>query len=187
MLPRVVRRCSRAQLRVASFGRSGAAGTGLLGIAIANVASTPCWLQGTPGVTFFRRAATSTLRLAVDLNHSGPAFFFAPRPPRVVLFQEQAVHSAIRPRLPAVSAGLVLTSRDFPSGTNPWPCQPIAAVSLRLPGVSGTYIVRFDSGSYRICDVPPPVAVSPIVTARVLADVIEVGPNSLPSVTIAPS
>lgn len=187
-MPKAPRECSPAQLRVVFFGGSAAAGTGLTGIAIANVTSTPCWLQGMPAVAFLRGSPAGAVPLPVDLSHSGPAFFFPPRPPRLVLFHEQAVHSTIRLRYPSVSGGLVITSRDWPSGTNPWPCQAVAAISVKLPGVSGTYIVHFASGSYRICDVPPPVAVSPIVPAGVLASVgIGVEPDSLPSVTIGPS
>ncbi len=95
-----LRRCSTSQLRVNVFGASGAAGTGLTGIGIANTSTTPCWLQGVPTVDFFGRAKSGArTRLAVNLSYEGPAVLFPRQPVGVILLHEEPVRSTLGPDL----------------------------------------------------------------------------------------
>ncbi|MGH9092174.1 MAG: DUF4232 domain-containing protein [Acidimicrobiales bacterium] len=167
-----LRRCSTSQLRVNVFGASGAAGTGLTGIGIANTSTTPCWLQGVPTVDFFGRAKSGArTRLAVNLSYEGPAVLFPRQPVGVILLHEEPVRSTLG-RYPAISAGFIITSRDFGSGVDDTPCTTVTAISVRLPGLAGadelSMKVVSPSGvpiwSYHICDLPPPVSVSAVVT-----------------------
>ncbi len=168
--PRPPPRCSSSELRVLLFGASAATGTGLTGIGIANTSSRPCWLQGVPKVRFYTTTTSGKrTRLAVHLSYAGPKMLFPLHPVRVILRHEQPVHSSLQ-RYPSVSAGFVITSRDFANGTNPHACEVVTSLSVRLPGPSST--LHNLSMQSRICDRPPPVAISAIVGRRVLFETV---------------
>ncbi|MGH9090789.1 MAG: DUF4232 domain-containing protein [Acidimicrobiales bacterium] len=170
-------RCSAHDLRVNFFGSGAAAGTGLTGIGIANTSRTPCWLEGVPSVGFFGHTKSGRLtRLTVSLR---PSVLFPRHPARIILRHEQRIRSTLA-RYPAISAGFIITSRDFANGTNPpSACKTVTSISVRLPGLSETdelSMTSLASGvpmTYRICNIPPPVSVSAIVTRPIMLEQVD--------------
>ncbi len=150
-------RCSVAQLKVSFFGESGAAGTGLIGIDLANTSSVPCWLHGVPRVSFFGPDGS---RLPTTCGYCGRYF---PPAVRVLLRHEATVPSSLLPG-PATSAGFVIAKRDFPSGASNR-CADVSSIAVELPGVLHRYGVRVAlRGQNPLCGSPAPIGVSPIMS-----------------------
>lgn len=166
--------CTGAQLSVSYFSSSGATGTGLYGIGIANSASTPCWLNGVPSVEFFVTSGSGKTRpLAVRLEPA-PTKLFSAHPRRVTLDHAEPVTSELGQRYRAVSTGFIVLGQDIPA--NNASCVNVTLLSVRLPGVSRTYGVStktydlptraFPKGVpavFNLCDQPPPVEVTQII------------------------
>ena len=90
----------------------------------------------------------------------------------MILRHAQPVVSSLA-RYPAVSAGFVIISRDFPNGSSPQNCPVVTLISVRLPGLQSsvfTVPVRFNA-----CNVPPPVAVSVIISRSLLFETVGAG------------
>jgi hypothetical protein len=169
-----VLRCLASQLRVVFFGGSGAAGTAITGIGIDNKSATPCWLRGRPRVSFFTTGKSGKYRrLSVELGYSGPPEAFPARSPVVLLHKGRPVTDVLGHIYPAFSAGIVITSRDFPAGHET--CQLVTLLQVRLPGLPDTvFKVPLAPDGVNACDSPPPVDVSPVVTRAVVLGMVGV-------------
>ena len=167
-------RCSASQLLVVLFGGSGAAGTAITGIGIDNKSDTSCWLSGRPRVSFFTTAKSGKyMRLSVELGYGGPPEVFPARSPVVLLHKGKPVTDVLGHTYPAYSAGIVITSRDFPAGRET--CQVVTLLQVRLPGLSDTtFKVPLKPDGMNACDTPPPVDVSPVVTRAVVLGTVGV-------------
>lgn len=169
-----VLQCVAFQLRVVSFGGSGAAGTAITGIGIDNKSATPCWLRGRPRVSFFTTGKSGKyMRLSVERAYEGPPEAFSARSPMVLLHKGKSVTDVLGHTYPAFSAGIVITSRDFPAGRET--CQVVTLLQVRLPGLSDTvFKVPLEPDGMNACDSPPPVDVSPVVTRAVVLGMVGV-------------
>ncbi|MDA8285692.1 MAG: DUF4232 domain-containing protein [Actinomycetota bacterium] len=162
-----MRRCSGTNLRVGFFAGAGAAGTALTGIGIANTSATPCWLGGGPAVSLFSPSGRAISQTTTYGSHYFPAAA------RVVLRHMEPVLSQLM-RYPAISAGFVIASRDFANGTNSSTCSVVGSMTVQLPGVHQRYVVRPDRVAggapalLQLCDIPPPVAISAVLSREVL-------------------
>jgi hypothetical protein len=167
-------RCSESQLLIVLFGGSGAAGTAITGIGIDNKSATPCWLSGRPRVSFFTSGKSGKyVRLSVELGYGGPPEAFPARSPVVLLHKGKPVTDVLGHTYPAFSAGIVITSRDFPAGRET--CQVVTLLQVRLPGLPDTaFKVPLEPDGMNACDLPPPVDVSPVVTRAVVLDMVGV-------------
>ena len=169
-----VLRCSASQLLVVVFGGSGAAGTAITGIGIDNKSATPCWLSGRPKVSFFTTGKSGKyMRLSVELGYGGPPEAFPARSPVVLLHKGKPVTDVLGRTYPAFSAGIVITSRDFPAGHET--CQVVTLLQVTLPGLSdAVFKVPLEPDGMNACDSPPPVDVSPVVPRAVVLDMVGV-------------
>ena len=96
----------------------------------------------------------------------GPPEAFSARSPMVLLHKGKSVTDVLGHTYPAFSAGIVITSRDFPAGRET--CQVVTLLQVRLPGLSDTvFKVPLEPDGMNACDSPPPVDVSPVVTRGV--------------------
>lgn len=157
--------CSADQLRVVFFGSGAAAGTGLVGVGIANTSQRACSLEGVPKVRFLARSDNRPL--IVRLTSRGNMRPFRGRPSRIVLEHQHAVHSNLL-RYPPVSAGFLITSRDFPNGKSDRTCATVRAISVELPGLAHRYHVSMTSKEgepfhYSLCNTPPAVGISAVL------------------------
>ena len=130
--------CGAGQLRVVFFGENGAAGTGNTSIGIANVSKTACWLEGFPVVGVNVEAVSAKKPApAIKIEHSGPAFLFPARPPRVVLRREQPTPPGVAGyHYPSISAGFVILNADW---GGPGLCPEVTYVSVKLPGLAARF------------------------------------------------
>ena len=169
-----VLRCSVSQLLVVLFGGSGAAGTAITGIGIDNKSATPCWLSGRPKISFFTTGKSGKyMRLSVELGYGGPPEAFPASSPVVLLHKGKSVSDVLGRTYPAFSAGIVITSRDFPAGHET--CQVVTLLQVTLPGLSdAVFKVPLEPDGMNACDSPPPVDVSPVVTRSVVLGMVGV-------------
>lgn len=161
-----VTECTAGQLDVSYFASETAAGTGLTGIGIANMSSTPCWLEGVPSVEFFTTVSPHrSTPISVRLRRP-PSNVFPSRPQRVTLERAAPVTSSLA-RYPEMSTGLVILSRDIATGTGT--CALVTSVSLRLPGVARVYTKSTRSLTtglpvvFHLCGEPRTVEVTPVL------------------------
>ena len=130
--------CEAAQLRVVFFGENGAAGTGNTSIGIANVSKRACWLEGAPTVRATVEAVSRKKPApAMQIEHSGPAFLFPAKAPRVLLSRAQPTPLGVGGfRYPSISAGFVILNADW---GGPGLCPEVTYVSVKLPGLAARF------------------------------------------------
>ena len=141
-------RCSWSELVVGGVGGSGAAGTGVTTIRIENKAHRSCVLRGYPLVDFLARSGAP---LPTTVGHAGPGYAF--RPPSVVTL----------PPGKAAAAGFVVTSGDWPTGTEQ-ACPTATSALVRLPGVTKRFLVTLAVRivGVQLCSPGSPVNVSAV-------------------------